>query len=270
MGGCARARRRHSRVEVKIFSTLVVDQVRSAAAHPLAIEAERLQHPAELAVQVALVEVHRLATVQRAARARPLTCSLAAVFSESGIGAAIFGERSRKLQIMDALSRLRDQFAASAEALAGGPDMPLDGAGAALQRAVEHLLSLQDADGWWKGELETNVTMDAEDMLLRRVPRHPRTRRRQHAPPTGFARSSATTAPGATSTAAPPTCRRRSSPTSRCGSPATRPDERAHAHGCASTFAAPAACSRRACSRTSGWRCSAPGPGIRCRRCRLS
>ncbi len=37
----------------------------------------------------------------------------------------------------------------------------------ALQRAREHLLSLQDASGWWQGELQTNVTMDAEDMLLR-------------------------------------------------------------------------------------------------------
>ena len=37
----------------------------------------------------------------------------------------------------------------------------------ALDRAVQHLLSLQDGAGWWKGELETNVTMDAEDLLLR-------------------------------------------------------------------------------------------------------
>ena len=37
----------------------------------------------------------------------------------------------------------------------------------ALQRAREHLLSLQDGEGWWRGELQTNVTMDAEDMLLR-------------------------------------------------------------------------------------------------------
>ncbi len=37
----------------------------------------------------------------------------------------------------------------------------------ALERACEHLLSLQDESGWWKGELQTNVTMDAEDMLLR-------------------------------------------------------------------------------------------------------
>jgi squalene-hopene/tetraprenyl-beta-curcumene cyclase len=32
---------------------------------------------------------------------------------------------------------------------------------------VEHLLARQDAQGWWKGDLETNVTMDAEDLLLR-------------------------------------------------------------------------------------------------------
>src|ERR1700723_1808296 len=37
----------------------------------------------------------------------------------------------------------------------------------ALERACEHLLALQDTSGWWKGELQTNVTMDAEDMMLR-------------------------------------------------------------------------------------------------------
>jgi squalene-hopene/tetraprenyl-beta-curcumene cyclase len=37
----------------------------------------------------------------------------------------------------------------------------------ALERACEHLLGLQDDAGWWQGELQTNVTMDAEDMLLR-------------------------------------------------------------------------------------------------------
>src|SRR6185312_12713964 len=37
----------------------------------------------------------------------------------------------------------------------------------ALELAREHLLSLQSEDGWWQGELQTNVTMDAEDMLLR-------------------------------------------------------------------------------------------------------
>ena len=37
----------------------------------------------------------------------------------------------------------------------------------ALQRAVDHLVSLQSPEGWWKAELETNVTMDAEDLMLR-------------------------------------------------------------------------------------------------------
>ncbi|MDH5307032.1 MAG: squalene--hopene cyclase [Myxococcales bacterium] len=37
----------------------------------------------------------------------------------------------------------------------------------ALERASARLLALQDPSGWWKGELQTNVTMDAEDMLMR-------------------------------------------------------------------------------------------------------
>jgi squalene-hopene/tetraprenyl-beta-curcumene cyclase len=37
----------------------------------------------------------------------------------------------------------------------------------ALAAAVTHLRSLQAPAGWWKGELATNVTMDAEDLLLR-------------------------------------------------------------------------------------------------------
>ena len=40
-------------------------------------------------------------------------------------------------------------------------------AAATLKKATEALLALQDDAGWWKGELETNVTMDAEDLLLR-------------------------------------------------------------------------------------------------------
>jgi len=40
-------------------------------------------------------------------------------------------------------------------------------AAATLERARDHLLGLQNAEGWWQGELETNVTMDAEDLLLR-------------------------------------------------------------------------------------------------------
>ena len=40
---------------------------------------------------------------------------------------------------------------------------------AAIGAAVAHLCGLQDEAGWWKGDLETNVTMDAEDLLLRHV-----------------------------------------------------------------------------------------------------
>jgi squalene-hopene/tetraprenyl-beta-curcumene cyclase len=65
---------------------------------------------------------------------------------------------------MDALSRSRDQFAPLSDAAVA--TIPEE-AGPALTRAVDRLLSLQDSGGWWKGELETNVTMDAEDMLLR-------------------------------------------------------------------------------------------------------
>jgi len=36
-----------------------------------------------------------------------------------------------------------------------------------LSRARDHLLSLQDPKGYWKGELETNVSIEAEDIFLR-------------------------------------------------------------------------------------------------------
>ncbi|MCO6009769.1 squalene--hopene cyclase [Actinoallomurus purpureus] len=41
------------------------------------------------------------------------------------------------------------------------------GAEVALKAACDHLLGLQSPEGWWKAELQTNVTMDAEDLLLR-------------------------------------------------------------------------------------------------------
>ena len=43
----------------------------------------------------------------------------------------------------------------------------LDTVATTLDRARQRLLSLQHGSGWWKGELETNVTMDAEDLMLR-------------------------------------------------------------------------------------------------------
>ncbi|MER6688499.1 squalene--hopene cyclase [Streptomyces minutiscleroticus] len=51
---------------------------------------------------------------------------------------------------------------------AAGPEG--EDAGAAVRctgRAVAHLLSLQTPEGWWKGDFETNVTMETEDLLLR-------------------------------------------------------------------------------------------------------
>jgi squalene-hopene/tetraprenyl-beta-curcumene cyclase len=39
---------------------------------------------------------------------------------------------------------------------------------AGLEAAVGWLLDRQSPAGWWKGELETNVTIDAEDLFLRR------------------------------------------------------------------------------------------------------
>src|SRR6266542_1273815 len=47
-----------------------------------------------------------------------------------------------------------------------GKDLDLQAA-TALERGAGRLLALQDSDGWWKGDLETNVSMDAEDLLLR-------------------------------------------------------------------------------------------------------
>ncbi|MGW2855180.1 squalene--hopene cyclase, partial [Streptomyces sp. NPDC001215] len=50
---------------------------------------------------------------------------------------------------------------------AAGTDGTRDAAERAMRRATDFLLARQDAEGWWKGDLETNVTMDAEDLLLR-------------------------------------------------------------------------------------------------------
>jgi squalene-hopene/tetraprenyl-beta-curcumene cyclase len=49
----------------------------------------------------------------------------------------------------------------------GAQPGPLAAVRHATESARDHLLALQDGTGWWKGELATNVTMDAEDLLLR-------------------------------------------------------------------------------------------------------
>ena len=56
---------------------------------------------------------------------------------------------------------------ADVRATADGVAGPTDRGRLTLDRAVAHLLSLQHGDGHWRGLLETNVTMDAEDLLMR-------------------------------------------------------------------------------------------------------
>jgi squalene-hopene/tetraprenyl-beta-curcumene cyclase len=58
--------------------------------------------------------------------------------------------------VIESGSEVRDGLPASDEA-----------AELALALARDHLLSLQHSDGHWRGLLQTNVTMDAEDLLLR-------------------------------------------------------------------------------------------------------
>lgn len=65
----------------------------------------------------------------------------------------------------DATAETIDEAAAGPPA--APPDDPTDAARRATARATGHLLSLQDPAGWWKGDLDTNVTMDAEDLMLR-------------------------------------------------------------------------------------------------------
>ncbi|PJJ05664.1 squalene-hopene/tetraprenyl-beta-curcumene cyclase [Streptomyces sp. 2333.5] len=60
-----------------------------------------------------------------------------------------------------------EKTAASARTRSAVRDDTADAARRATARATDHLLSVQDPAGWWKGDLETNVTMDAEDLLLR-------------------------------------------------------------------------------------------------------
>ena len=73
----------------------------------------------------------------------------------------------------------------------------------AIDRARRHLLDLQNPTGWWKGELESNVTIEAEDLFLRRylgiLDRGTAERK-----PAGSARAANPTGPGPTTTAARP------------------------------------------------------------------
>ncbi|MCM3886038.1 squalene--hopene cyclase [Frankia sp. R82] len=54
-----------------------------------------------------------------------------------------------------------------ARATPAAENAPANTLGQTLRRGVEHLLNRQDKAGWWKFDLESNTTMDAEDLLLR-------------------------------------------------------------------------------------------------------
>ena len=125
------------------------------------------------------------------------------------------------------------------------------------------LLALQHPDGWWKGELETNVTIDAEDLFLRHYLGLLDDAPGRSDGASGSARSSATTGAGRPTTAARPTSRRPSRPTSRCGSPATRQTPAHMRRAAAVRRATPAGSRRRASSRACGCRCSGSGRGTR-------
>ncbi len=134
-----------------------------------------------------------------------------------------------------------------------------------LALARDHLLSLQSPAGWWKGELETNVTMDAEDMLLREFLgiRSDEVSARQAAWIRSQQRADGTWAnfaggPGDLSTTIESyVALRLAGDDPAAGTCAAR----------RRSCAAPAVCRRRACSPGSGWRCSAPGAGTTSPRC---
>src|SRR5580698_1867968 len=65
--------------------------------------------------------------------------------SADGANSANSANRTNSADTVDPVERIRD----------------------VVRRAQAHLISRQDGAGWWKGELATNVTMDAEDLLLR-------------------------------------------------------------------------------------------------------
>src|SRR5690606_28869209 len=71
-----------------------------------------------------------------------------------------FADRTRRVHRSE--ETLTDQLQHAPASIGEGPDVQ-----AALRAARDYFLSLQHPAGYWKGELETNVTMDAEDLLLR-------------------------------------------------------------------------------------------------------
>ena len=135
-----------------------------------------------------------------------------------------------------------------------------------LRTAADALVALQHEGGWWKGELETNVTMDAEDLLLREflgirtdaqtasAARWIRSRQRADGTWANFYGGP----PDLSTTVEAYVALR------LAGDPPDAPHMRARAPG---SSAEPAAWSAPGSSPASGWRCSACGRGRSCRSC---
>ncbi len=141
----------------------------------------------------------------------------------------------------------------------------------ALARAQAHLRGLQSPEGWWKGELQTNVTMDAEDMLLREflgILHADETERAAARWIRSQQRDDGTWANFSWRTRRPVDDDRGLLGAAAGGRRARTPPHMRSARGVRP--AGRAAWSARACSRTSGSRCSACGRGTSCRRCRRS
>jgi squalene-hopene/tetraprenyl-beta-curcumene cyclase len=47
------------------------------------------------------------------------------------------------------------------------PGLSPESVAATIGAARARLLALQSEDGWWQGKLQSNVTIEAEDLLLR-------------------------------------------------------------------------------------------------------
>ena len=102
----------------------------------------------------------------------------------------------------------------------------MDRADASGRRGRDRALrTMQHGDGWWKGVLDTNVTMDAEDLMLREF-LGILDRNRRDGGRAWIRSQQRDDGTWATFYGGPATCRRPSRPTSRCGSPATRPTPR--------------------------------------------
>ena len=148
-------------------------------------------------------QVERAAALVEACGARSWTANRAKAHLDAALGALEPGAHEPASPTGE-LSRPRRTSSSSGSRDRSLAGRPTPAVGAALRPGAASTCSaLQDPDGWWKGELETNVTMDAEDLLLRQFLGILDAGRWRPRRPAGSAPSSAPTAPGPRSTAGP-------------------------------------------------------------------